>query len=293
MKKKIRLLRSLLFVPGNRAKMIETAIESKADALIIDLEDAVPVEEKASARKVIRERLNLCSRRKVYVRINSSSLEFIVEDINGLVSPNLDGVILPKAQSAVDVKRVAKILAKKEAEKGIKEGSLEIIPLIESARGIEFILKIADSHPRVKTVAFGAADFTLDMGIELTKEGKELFYARSRLVVACRAAGIESPIDSPYMLDIKDIEGLASEAKLARGLGFQGKLCIHPLQVEPVNRIFSPSPEEVTYAQRVLEAFKEAEAKGKGVISLNGKMIDYAFIKKAKRVIFLAKRKGC
>ena len=141
---------------------------------------------------------------------------------------------------------------------------------------------------RIYTVMFGAADYTLDMGIEMTMEGNELFYARSKIAIACRAAGIAPPIDTPFMIDLKNTEALISDAKRAKELGFQGKLVIHPDQIEPCNRIFSPLPEEIKMAKKIVKAFEESEAAGVAAIQLEGKFIDYPVVKRSKDILALA-----
>ena len=165
------------------------------------------------------------------------------------------------------------------------------MPQIESAKGVQNIFKIVSRKrdpERVFTAAFGAADYTLDLGIKMTKAGVELHYARSRIPVACRAAEVAPPIDSPFMLDLKDLEALKAEALFAKQMGFQGKLCIHPSQIEPCNTVFSPDPDEIEYAKKVIEAYEEAEAKGLGVIQLEGKMIDYPIVERSRRILKLA-----
>jgi len=163
--------------------------------------------------------------------------------------------------------------------------------LCESAKGLEEIYRIVSEKPkhhRVSLIAFGAADYTLDLGIALTREGKELEYARSRIPIACRAAGIMPPIDTPWMIDLKDIDGLVADAKKAKAYGFQGKLVIHPNQIQPCHDVFTPTAEEIAKAKKIIEAFEEAERAGKAAIQVEGKFIDYAVVEKAKRVHTLA-----
>jgi citrate lyase subunit beta/citryl-CoA lyase len=182
-------------------------------------------------------------------------------------------------------------LTEAEAQNGITAGTISIIALIESALGIENAFQIISekTNPaRLFTVAFGAADFTLDMGIEMTKTGEEIAFPRARLAVACRAAGIEPPLDTPFMIDLKDPEALEADAKIARQLGFQGKLCIHPNQVDICNRIFSPTNEDIEQANKIVTAFKQAEAAGTGALQVDGKFIDIALVKQAQRILKIA-----
>jgi citrate lyase subunit beta/citryl-CoA lyase len=165
------------------------------------------------------------------------------------------------------------------------------VALIESARGVQNIFRIlseAIEPARAFLAAFGAADYSLDMGIDLSRDGAELHYPRSRIAVACRAAGKEPPIDTPFMIDLKDLDALRTDARRAKQLGFQGKLCIHPNQVVPCNDIFSPTAEEIAYARRVVEAFEKSEAEGIGALQLDGKFIDTPVVERSRRIIRLA-----
>lgn len=282
------LLRSMLFTPGNNMRMIHKAGTLEADAIILDLEDAVPLVEKETARIFVKDSIEQVTAGgvQVFIRTNALTTGLAEEDLNWTVQAGLDGIVLPKAESKDDVFETEKLIAALEKERGLKPGRLVIVPTLESARGVVNAYEIAAASQRVVAIAFGAVDFTRDMGINLSKEGTELFYARSRIAIAARAAGIQA-IDTPWT-DIADEEGLVQEAKTARQLGFRGKLLIHPAQIEPVNKIFSPSEDEVEYARKVVEAFGEAEAKGLGAISLDGKMIDVANFRQAQDLIALA-----
>jgi citrate lyase subunit beta/citryl-CoA lyase len=194
-------------------------------------------------------------------------------------------------ESAAQLRDVHEALVVAEGKQGIAPGEILIMPLIESARGVERIAEIVSENAvrdRLFTVFFGALDYTLDMGIEMTREGVELLYPRSRIAIACRAAGIEPPIDTPFMIDLKDIEALKEDAARAKALGFQGKQCIHPNQIEPCQAVFSPSQEEIQKAERIVAAFEEAEAEGSAALQLDGKFIDYPAVERARRIIRLA-----
>jgi citrate lyase subunit beta/citryl-CoA lyase len=276
------LLRSLLFTPGNNLRMIAKAGALRADAVILDLEDSVPPDDKETARLFVRDSIRETARRgsRVFVRINAPATGLSREDLEWAVQPGLDGIMLPKSESAEDVISLSAELAKKEAERGLEKGSLAIVPLLESARGVVNAAAVAAASPRIAAVAFGGVDFSRDMGLNLTKEGTELLVPRANIAIAARAAGVLS-IDTPC-IDVNDPGRLAAEARAARGLGFRGKLLIHPSQVGLANEAFSPTAEEVATARRVVEAFEKARAAGSGAISLDGKMIDQANYRQAK-----------
>jgi citrate lyase subunit beta/citryl-CoA lyase len=284
-------LRTALFAPGNRPDRAEKAIGLGADAVIIDLEDAVPIAEKESSRAVVREVLDRHPGRRVYVRINALTTPYAKEDLKAIASKNLVGIMLPKVESPEDILNIDKLLTDLEERNGLKAGVLEVISICETAKGFEELYQIVSAKPvfnRISVVAFGAADYTLDLGISLTREGRELEYPRVRIPIVCRAAGIMPPLDTPWMVDLKDIDGLIADAKKAKAYGFQGKIVIHPNQIEPCHNVFTPSEEEIAYAKQVIEAFEEAEREGKAAIQLEGRFIDYAVVEKSKRIYALA-----
>jgi len=285
------LMRTALFVPGNRPDRIEKAFNTEADVIIIDLEDAVPFSEKESSRSNVREKVIQFADRIILVRVNALGSPFIKGDLDETIVEGVNGIILPKVEKADDIHDINKLLLEVEKNRTLPDGSIRIFPLIESAAAVQHVYNIVSTKTkpqRIYTVAFGAADYTLDMGIEMTMEGNELFYARSRIAVACRAAGIAPPVDTPFMIDLKNTDALISDARRAKELGFQGKLVIHPDQVEPCNRIFSPLPEEIKRAKKIVHAFEEAEAAGVAAIQLEGKFIDYPVVKRSKNILALA-----
>jgi citrate lyase subunit beta/citryl-CoA lyase len=287
----MRPLRTALFAPGNRPERVEKAIDSNADAVIIDLEDAVPISEKEKARPLVRAGIDKAIGKKVYVRVNSLTTAYCNEDLEAVVCKNLTGIMLPKVESPKDILDIDKLLTDLEKKTALSSGSLEVISICESAKGLEEIYHIVSvklNHQRNLVVAFGAADFTLDLGVNLTREGKELDYPRTRIPIACRAAGIMPPLDTPWMLDIKDIDGLIADAKKAKAYGFQGKILIHPNQIQPCHDVFTPTDEEIIYAKKIIAAFEEAEREGKAAIQLDGKFIDYAVVNKSRRICELA-----
>ena len=289
--KKIEFIRTALFVPGNRPERVDKAVKTAADVVIIDLEDAVPYSQKKETRPVVREKIQKYHRRPVLVRINALDTEFFQDDLTEMVVEGLACIMIPKVETADQIQKIHLALLEIESKKGLRPGSVSIIPLIESARAVENIFQIVSQGTdpqRLFTVAFGAADFSLDMGFDITKTGEELLYPRARIAVACRAAGVDPPLDTPFMIDLKDLEALEADIKRACQLGFQGKLCIHPNQIDICNTLFSPSKEEIEYAQKVIQAFDEAEAGGSGAIQLEGKFIDYPVVERAKRILKIA-----
>jgi len=263
----------------------------------LDLEDAVPIAEKEIARHAVREALTAISNCPVYVRINplvaaTSFSQAIGEaDLQAIVCDDLAGVVLPKTERAADARQAESILSSLERERGLAPGEIDLIPIIETARGVHHAFDIASAGTRIHRLAFGAGDFTRDIGVRWSRREVESQYARSALVVASRAAGIEAPLDSVW-IDIRDRRGLTWSARMAKQLGFQGKMAIHPTQVEPINTAFSPTLEEFEYAKRVVAAFKAAEAAGEASIQLDGQMIDYPIVEVAQRILNMADTLG-
>ncbi len=291
--RKFEFIRTALFVPGNRPDRVDKAVNTAADAVIIDLEDAVPYALKVDTRPVVRQKVLDHRSPRILVRVNALNTEFFHDDLDELAVEDLACIIIPKIEKPADIREASRQLSEVESKKGLPPGSISIIALIESALGVENAFHIASEKTdpaRLFTFAFGAADFTLDMGIEMTKTGEEIAYARSRLAVACRAAGIDPPLDTPYMIDLKDTQALEADTWRAKQIGFQGKLCIHPNQVDICNTIFSPTEKDIEYAYKVFAAFKEAEAAGTAVIQVDGKFIDPPVVKLADRILKMAQR---
>jgi len=279
------LLRTMLFVPGNNMRMLHKAGTLDADAIIIDLEDAVPMEDKETARVFVREGIETVGKEEsmVFVRVNGLATGLASQDLEESVCEGLDGIVLPKAESSKDILDAEAILEKIEKQKGLRVGSIIIVPILETAKGVLNAAEVAVASKRVAGLSFGAVDFTRDLGVSLSKEGVELSYPRAYVALAARAAGIPA-IDTVF-IDIMDREGLIRDSKAAKQLGFRGKLLIHPNQIQPVNEVFSPTQQEVEYCKKVVAAFKEAQARGAGAISLDGKMIDYANYRQAEDVL--------
>lgn len=280
------MLRTLLFAPGSDEMKARKALGLNPDGIILDLEDAVALSEKSRARQLVAGLLRQTTGKKVFVRINSLVSPFALEDMRQVLEAKPYGLMLPKAERKQDVYTVDWIMTQLEQEFAIPPGHTQLIPLIESAVGVENCLGILSASARVKQVAFGALDYTADLGTSYTKSGEEILYARSRLVVASRAAGKEGPIDTVFP-DVKDIEGLKQETALVKQLGFRGKLVIHPGQIEPVHQVFNPGEAEAEGSKRIVAAFEEAQAKGLGVFQLDGKMIDAPVLKRAQQILEL------
>ena len=285
------ILRSFLFVPGNRIDRIEKAFASPADAVIIDLEDAVAPSEKESVRKQIGAFLDKANRKNIFIRINSVKTPFFMDDLNAVTQASVQGIVIPKSDHPEVFREVDEKLGELEKQRSLPHGQTRLIPQLESALGLSKAQEIGASTRRMLGLAFGAGDLTLDLGAKLTKTGEELFYARSHLVFASRLAGIHA-IDAPFMIDVKDIEGLAAEARRSRQLGFRGKFCIHPSQIGPVNEIFSPTSDEIERAKKIIEAYDRATGKGEGAIALEGEFIDPPVYERAKQVLDAAKGYG-
>jgi citrate lyase subunit beta/citryl-CoA lyase len=280
----IPLIRSFLFAPGNHPRRVEKALTLDADAVILDLEDAVAMAEKVATRAAIAAVLDQPRTGLLYVRVNAADTEFCCGDLVEVVRPGLDGIILPKVESPATLTTIDWVLLQLERQRGLKERAIDLIPIIETARGLTHLDAILASGTRVNRIAFGAGDFTLDVNMQWKRDEAELAYARARIVTASRAAGLEAPLDTVWV-DLQDSEGLEGSARAALAYGFQGKMCIHPNQVVVVNRVFTPSEDEIAFAERVVAAFAKSEATGVASIQLDGKFIDYPIVYRAQRLL--------
>ena len=283
----MELLRSLIFVPGNRANMLERALTFDADIIMVDLEDSVPPAEKVNAREVAGEwvpKLREAGRR-VMVRLNALDTGLTRDELAAVISPHLYGVSVGKTESAWDLQEIERMIGSLETRAGLTAGELKVMPWIESARALVNVNEMASASPRTIAIAFGAEDFTNDMGIQRTDDGEEVYHARATVAVAARAAGVAS-LDGPYVA-FRNPEGLRKDAGVARQMGYTGKFAIHPAQIDTINELFSPLPEDVAYARRVMEAWQEAEANGRGSLDLDGKMVDVPVVKRAQNLLAL------
>ena len=284
----MQVLRSLLFVPGNRANMLQKAAGSKPDAFIPDLEDSVPNDEKAEARNVTASHLEQLAQtgRRVIPRVNSLETGLLEEDLAAVVGPHVYGVSVGKISTPADVAAVEGVLENLEASAGLHAGHVKLVPWIETALAIVKAYEICTASPRIVGVAFGAEDLTHDMEIERREDDAEVGYARNVMCVAARAAGVLA-LDTPYF-GFRDPEGLKRNAQASRGIGFKGKFAIHPAQVDLINVAFSPSDAEVAHARRVVAAFEEAERQGRGSTSLDGQVVDVPVVKRARALLEVA-----
>ncbi len=290
----MQVLRSQLIMPANRADMLAKAPSYGADALIFDLEDSVPVAEKSKARELAREFIGKHKARNViYVKVNSLQSGLLPEDLEVVAVEGLAGIRLPKAGSAETIRAVDAMLTALEGKRALPHGSIAIGPTLESAKGVWFAYEILSASPRVKSVMPGTAqdaDLQTDLGYITTPgENPMRHYIRCRVLLAARAAGVEQVFDGVFA-NVRDPEGLRRDCELARNLGYRGKQVIHPNQIETVNRVFIPSAQELDYYRRVIEAFDAALARGSAATTVDGKLVDYAMVEMARRVIAQAGR---
>jgi citrate lyase subunit beta / citryl-CoA lyase len=289
--------RSFLFAPANVPRRVEKALTLDADAVILDLEDSVATADKPGARKSVADALRGPRKARGYVRINAPSTPFCFRDLVETLHAGVDGVVVPKIESAADLHAIDWLMANLEREQGIAEGSIDLMPIIETAAGVQRVDRILQARSlrpykgpwRVRRIAFGAGDFGNDVGLTPTLDEPELADARSRLVLSSRAAGMENPVDSPWF-HFKEAEAFRRSLERSRRGGFQGRLCVHPDQLGPVNEAYLPSVEEVSRAERIVAAFEAAEAKGSAAIQVDGQMIDYPIVHRARAVLEMMRK---
>lgn len=273
------------------------ALESGADAVIFDLEDSVPVAAKPEARSLVARAIAgvaatgpAGSRPAIWVRANGTATGLLADDLAAVVRPGLDAVILPKAESVPEVRSLATVLERREAATGMGAGAVEVILQIESALGVYRCFDLIKASPRVASVTIGTArdgDLQTDLGCAWSIEGTELLYARSKVLLDARAAGIVDPLDGVFS-DLGDEEGLIKDSRLSARLGYVGRPVIHPKQIAPVRLAYAVPEEEVAYYRQVVTAFEAGERAGTAAITVNGKMVDYAMYQRARRVLALA-----
>ncbi|MEE0681551.1 MAG: aldolase/citrate lyase family protein [Candidatus Gastranaerophilaceae bacterium] len=279
-----RLRRSMLFVPGNNPGMIRDAHIYGSDCIMFDLEDSVSINEKDAARFLVYKALTSLryGKKELVVRINSLD-DFGVEDLEAIVRARPHVIRLPKTETAQDVTDCETEIARIEREAGIPEGSTGMMAAIEGPKGVLNAYEIARSSKRLIGIALGAEDYVTSMRTVRSPEGIELLFARSMLVNAARAAGIDA-LDTVYS-DVNNEEGFVAEAQLIKKLGFDGKSVINPRQIAPLHAVFSPSEKDIAKAKAIMEAIAEAELRGSGVASLNGKMIDKPVVERARYML--------
>ncbi len=278
-------IRSLLFVPGNRPDMLEKSMGLGPDVLVPDMEDSVPIGNKIEARETI---VNMLPRlyghgRRIVVRINSLDTGLLEMDLESALGPFTFGVNVGKVESEWDIRQIEKILHRVENKKGLGYGSTKLIVFIESAKAVLNAQNILSCSPRIIAAAFGAEDFTVDMDVERTESGTEIFFPRAMTAMASIAVGI-TPLDVVYT-NFRDGDGLQKDIDVGKSLGYKGKFAIHPSQISRINESYTPSDSKIEYARRVLEAFNEAEAQGRGATSLDGQMIDVPVVKRAQKIL--------
>ena len=296
----LRPLRSHLYAPGNNERLLERVMGAGADAVVLDLEDAVPLAEKGRARELVAEAVGARAGEEgplVFVRINHLSTGLARDEVAAVVGPGLAGIRLPKTEGSGEVRQVAAWVAAAEGERGLPAGSVVLIPIIESAKGAWHAEEIAAADSRVLALAYGAADFVRDLDLRPGASGTESLYARSRLVLASRVAGVRPPIDSVHTR-LDDEEALRREAGQARALGYFGKSAIHPRQLPAIHEAFTPTEEEVAHARAVVSAQEEAERAGSGATTTGAaegggrEFVDVAVVRRAEQTLALAARLG-
>lgn len=291
----MRVLRSMLVMPANRADMLAKSPTYGADALVFDLEDSVPVAEKQKARELAREFIEKHkASNTIYVRVNSVQAGMLSADLEAIAVDGVVGVRLAKTESPEAVRTLDAMLTEYEGKRGLPQGSIEIQTSLESAKGVWLAHEIASASPRIRTVMCGTAqdgDLQADLGYKWTAEGNAVYYHRSRVMLAARAAGVEQVLDGSHP-NFRDPQGLRIACEAARALGYRGKSVIHPSQIETVNEVFTPTAQELDYYRRVIEAFDAALARGSAATSVDGTMVDYAMVATSKQMLAWAESLG-
>ena len=284
--------RSMLFLPGNTPNILINGAYLGADAVIFDLEDAVSPAEKDAARILVRNTLRYMDLRgcETIVRINSIDTPYWQKDLDTVLPQQPNLILLPKTNSSADILAADAYMTALEEKLGLAANTVGLMPLIETALGVENAFAIATASKRVQALFLGAEDLTADLQCKRTKESREIEYARTRLVVAARAAGVDV-YDTPFT-DVNDDEGIWVDARVAKALGFNGKASISPRHVDVINQVFSPTQKEIDYAYEVMDAITLAKEQGRGVIALHGKMIDAPIVARAQQTIAAAEALG-
>jgi citrate lyase subunit beta/citryl-CoA lyase len=283
------VMRSLLFCPANEPRKVARLSGSGADAVVLDLEDAVADSQKVAARTSAREALPTLRGVVRCVRVNAFETGLTSGDVAAVVCPDLDAIVLPKAETLQDVRRLDRMIAKAEEKNGVAHGSVRVIAIVETCAGVAEAAEIAASGRRLLTLVFGSGDLGADLGLS-TMRGNltaALAYGRAKIVYDARAAGLPAPLDGPFLM-VRDQVALEADCNTSRSLGHRGRVCIHPDQVPVVNRVFGPDPDEVVFARKVIDAFAKAERSGSASITVDGVFVDYPIVYKAERIVALA-----
>ncbi len=278
---------SRLYLPGNTPSLMLNAGIHKPNGIILDLEDSVAPVKKAEARMLVRNALRQVNFYGAERMVRINPLPEGLEDLKSVVLHQVHVILVPKAERSEDILLIDQTIKEALHQSGQKR-QIYLMPIIETAKGVEYAFDLATSSTAVVAMAIGLEDYTADLGVSRTPEGRESFYARTRIVNACKAAGIQ-PIDSVFS-DVSDLDGLEQTARESRSLGYEGMGCIHPRQIPVIHRAFRPTSEEIEKATHIMEAFKKAKEKGLGVVSLGTKMIDPPVVKRAERIVYLARQ---
>lgn len=284
--------RSVLFMPGDSLRKIQKAAQLAVDSIVMDLEDSVALNHKDEARRTVSEALRSLDfgGSERLIRLNSVTLPLWKDDVRATVDSRPDGYVIPKVEQAEQIQLVSQVLAEAEERAGWPACSLRLLAIIETARGIMNLREIAQASRRLDALMFGAEDLAGDIGAQRTRPGWEVFYARSAVVTAAAAYGLQA-IDM-VLVDLNDLAWLEEECVSGRALGYEGKIAIHPRQVDVINRVFAPSPKEIAQAQRLIRAHEEHQVAGSGVFEWEGKMVDMPMVRAATRVLEKAKAAG-
>ena len=281
--------RTLMFVPSNRASMVQRAHQTPADVIVLDLEDAVPPAEKAAARETVRASIESlhAAGKTVHVRVNNLETKLTRDDLAAVVGPGLQALLYPKAQSGQEIRDLDVLIREQEYHKdGVTPGDTALIPMIETARAVLRCEDIARASSRIVGLALGGEDYCADLGVPRTKDGRELEYIRRTMVHVCAAYG-QRPLDGIYAV-LGDEEGLRADAAYARSIGMKGKYIVHPEQVAPVNEVFSPTTQEIDAARQLLAEFEAGVAAGHGTVRIAGQMVDVPIANRARELIAYA-----
>jgi citrate lyase subunit beta/citryl-CoA lyase len=290
----LKPIRTALFAPGSNERVMSKALESDANAVILDLEDSVPVASKSKARQMVAQAIDRAatagSTPLVTVRVNASSTGLLDDDLRAIVRPGLKAIFLPKAETTDDIVAAAASIERLEASQALEPGTVELILMIESALGVYRCFDMLKCSPRVATSCIGSAedgDLQTDLGSRWSIDGPELLYAKSKVLLDTRAAGKQYPLDGVFG-NLSDEEGLVRDSQISARLGYAGRTVIHPKQIAPVRRAYAVPPDHVAYYTRVVQEFEAVEKTGTAAITVDGKLVDYAMYQRAKSVLRIA-----
>lgn len=284
--RRVNAIRSLLYTPADHERKVKRVDSFGADAIVLDLEDAVAMEHKVAARDLIQPALATFENSTRCVRVNDFTTGLTYGDINAIVCDNIDVIILPKVEAADQLVLADKEITRLEVERGLEPGAIQLLPLLETAVGLMRAWEIVQASPaRMSRLNFGLGDFSVDINVSVTEHGHELLYARSKLVTASRAAGLAPPLDGPF-LDIHNDDGLRADTLKSREVGLHGRVCVYPRQVDTVNEVYAKvTPAELVRARRIVEVFEEAEKGGSASIQIDGEFVDYPLYNRCVKML--------